>query len=79
MKYLFIFLIFVSSCVTNKIIVSDLNTSGKVISISNCKDCEGGKFIYTIELDPIEKSYIKYITSDKYLVGQNIKFKTQIY
>ena len=79
MRYLIIILLFISSCASQNILITDLNTSGKVISRSNCYNCEGGRYIYKIEIDPVEKSYINYNTNDKYEVGKIINFKTQIY
>jgi len=80
MRAIIIFIIFaLCSCKTqNKIVVTELNTTGKVIKIQNCKDCVDGGFIYTIELDPEEKFFMKYISDCKYQIGDMIYFQTII-
>lgn len=74
------FIIFVLySCNTqNKIVVTELNTTGKIVEIKTCKDCIDGGFIYTIELDPEEHQTMKYITDCQYKIGDMIYFKTII-
>lgn len=80
MRILIFFTIFVlCSCKTqNKIVVTELNTTGKVIKIQNCKDCVDGSFIYIIELDPEEHQTMKYISDCRYNIGDMIYFKTII-
>lgn len=82
MKYLITILLstILVSCRTGKdIVVTELNTVGKVIKIKNCKNCMDGKYIYTIEIDPIcDGSTIKYVTDTKYKIGDYIYFHTNI-
>ena len=82
MKYLLITILSILfvSCRTNKdIVVTELNTVGLVTKIKECKNCMDGKYIYTIEIDPIcDGSTIKYITDNKYKIGDYIFFKTNI-
>lgn len=82
MKYIIPILLSIlfTSCILNKnIVVTDLNTVGKVSEVKICKNCIDGRYIYTIEIDPIcDGSYIKYITDTKYKVGDYIYFHTNI-
>jgi len=71
-------MIFLSSCNSTKIVVTELNTIGKVVEIKKCNDCIDGQYIYRIELDPIEKEYMKYITDTKYNVGDMVYFYSHI-
>jgi len=76
---IFISIFVLCSCKTqNKIVVTELNTTGKIIKIQTCKDCVDGSFIYTIELDPEEKCTMKYISDCKYQIGDMIYFQTII-
>lgn len=81
MKYISIILATVLlSCKSSKdIVVTELNTVGKVTKVKECKNCMDGKYIYTIEIDPIcDGSTIKYITDSKYKIGDYIYFHTNI-
>jgi len=69
--------ILMASCQAPKIIVTELNTVGKVTKITKCS-CGDGVFMYTIEINPEEKEYIKYLTDSKYKVGDYIYFHTSI-
>jgi len=80
MRTIIFFIIFaLCSCKTqNKIVVTELNTTGKVVKIKPCKDCIDGSFIYTIELDPEEHQSMKFISDTRYQIGDMIYFQTII-
>jgi len=75
-----LFLLLLTSCGISKdsITVTDLNTSGKVVKINKCNACKSGDWIYTIELDPNEGAYVKYITNNIYRIGDFIYLETNI-
>lgn len=75
---LILIIIFIPSCSSTKIVVTELNTIGKVTKIKKCKYCIDGQYIYLIELNPIEKEYMKYITNVKYNIGDMIYFYSHI-
>lgn len=67
------------SCKSKQMIVTtDLNVVAKVVKIETCKSCIDGGFIYTLEINPEEKEYMKYITDCIYKKGDLIYFKTII-
>lgn len=77
-KIFFLFLtLFTYSCSINKnIVTTDLNTTGTVVKIKSCVDCQDGNFIYTLKLNPDEK--IKIISNHKYQIGDSIFVKSII-
>lgn len=77
MKKILILLITICSCKSQEhIVITDLNTIGKIKNVKHCHICEGGRFIYKVELTP--EITIDYITNDTIKIGQEIYFKTII-
>jgi hypothetical protein len=61
-----------------RLVVTELNTVGKVIKIQPCKKCLDGSYVYYIELDSETHKIMKYITDCTYNIGDNIYFQTLI-